>query len=147
MDGLAGIQDQHRDYAVHLGSGIPGRARGMGGFCMKNDWRARNHPAWWAFLVHRVSGIVLAVFLPLHFWVLAMALQDAAQLDEFLVWTDAPLVRLAEGGLVILLAAHLTGGLRLLMLEFLSWRGWHKDLLAVAAGLTVVVGVVFAYVV
>ena len=34
---------------------------------MRNDWRARNHPAWWAFLVHRISGLALALFLPLHF--------------------------------------------------------------------------------
>jgi fumarate reductase subunit D len=27
-----------------------------------NDFRARNHPAYWAFVVHRVSGLLLAVF-------------------------------------------------------------------------------------
>ena len=26
----------------------------------KNDYRARTHPAWWAFLVHRLSGLALA---------------------------------------------------------------------------------------
>ena len=24
---------------------------------MKNDFRSRSHPAWWAFLVHRLSGL------------------------------------------------------------------------------------------
>ena len=28
---------------------------------------ARGHPAYWAFLVHRVSGVALALFLPAHF--------------------------------------------------------------------------------
>ena len=42
----------------------------------RNDLRARNHPAWWAFLVHRVSGLALAIFLPLHFLALAMALRE-----------------------------------------------------------------------
>ena len=37
---------------------------------MKSDFRARNHPAWWAFAVHRASGVLLALFLPLHFWAL-----------------------------------------------------------------------------
>ena len=32
---------------------------------MKNDFRARNHPAYWAFIVHRASGLLLALFLPL----------------------------------------------------------------------------------
>ena len=35
---------------------------------MKNDFRARNHPAYWAFVVHRASGVLLALFPPLHFW-------------------------------------------------------------------------------
>ena len=100
---------------------------------MKNDGRARNHPAWWAFAVHRASGLLLALFLPLHFWVLGQALQGAEKLDGFLQWTAQPAVKFAEAGLVLLLAAHMTGGIRLLMLEFLPWREWQKTLLAVAA--------------
>jgi fumarate reductase subunit D len=102
------------------------------------------HPAYWAFLVHRVSGIALALFLPLHFWALAQALQGAAQLDAFLAWTERPLVKFAEWGLVILLAAHLTGGLRILALEFLAWRDWQKSLAAVAAGVSLAIGLAFA---
>ncbi len=109
-----------------------------------NDWRARNHPAWWAFLVHRLSGLLLAAFLPLHFWALAQALRGAERLDGFLRWTEQPLVKLAEVGLVLLLAAHLTGGLRLLMLEFLAWREWQKGLLAAAAGTSLAAALVFA---
>lgn len=110
---------------------------------MKNDWRARNHPAWWAFLVHRVSGVLLALFLPLHFLTLATALRGESALDSVLRWTDQPLVKLGEIVLVLLLAAHMAGGLRLLVLEFLPWRDWQKSLLALAGGVTVVFGVAF----
>ena len=51
---------------------------------MKNDFRARNHPAYWAFIVHRVSGLLLTFFLPLHFWALGQAFHGAAGLDRFL---------------------------------------------------------------
>jgi fumarate reductase subunit D len=107
---------------------------------MKNDARARAHPAYWAFVVHRVSGLALALFLPVHFWALAQALQGEARLENFLRWTDQPLVKAAEAGLVILLAAHMAGGLRLLALEFLPWRDNHKSLLAVAAAVTLAIG-------
>ena len=110
---------------------------------MKNDFRARNHPAYWAFIVHRASGLLLALFLPLHFWALGQALHGAAQLDGFLLWTEHPLVKFAETGLVLLLAAHMTGGLRLLALEFLEWREWQKTLLAAAAGAALVAGLAF----
>ena len=111
---------------------------------MKNDFRARNHPAYWAFIVHRLSGLLLALFLPWHFWALSRALQGAAALDGFLHWTEQPLVKFAETGLVLLLAAHMTGGVRLLMLEFLAWRNWQRNLLAVAAGVSLTVGLAFA---
>jgi fumarate reductase subunit D len=111
---------------------------------MKNDFRARNHPAYWAFIVHRTSGLLLAVFLPFHFWALAQALQGPQALDGFLQWTQHPLVKFGEIALVVLLAAHMTGGVRLLMLEFLAWRDWQKSLLAVAAGVSLAVGLAFA---
>ena len=112
---------------------------------MKSDWRARSHPAWWAFLVHRLSGIALALFLPLHFLTLATALEGEAGLAAALAWTEQPLVKAGEVFLVVLLAAHMTGGIRLLMLEFLPWRNWQKSLLAVAAGATVVAGGAFLF--
>ena len=69
----------------------------------------RNHPTYWAFVVHRVSGLALALFLPVHLYVLSLALKGAAALDDFLRWTDMPLVKVAESVLVLLLAAHMAG--------------------------------------
>ena len=110
---------------------------------MKNDYRAHNHPAYWAFLVHRISGVALALFLPLHFWALAQALQGEARLDSFLRWTEHPLVKAGELVLVLLLAAHTAGGARLLMLELLPWREWQKTLLAAATAFSLVAGLAF----
>jgi len=94
----------------------------------------------WVALVHRVSGIALALFLPAHFWVLGQGLA----MDAFLKWTEQPLVKAAEWTLVVLLAAHLGGGLRVLALEFLPWRDWQKSLAAGAAALTLGWGLAFA---
>jgi fumarate reductase subunit D len=110
---------------------------------MKNDFRARNHPAYWGFIVHRVSGLLLTLFLPLHFWALGQAFHGAARLDQLLEWTQNPLVKFAETGLVLLLAAHMAGGVRLLLIEFLDWREWQKTLLAAAAGVSLVVVLAF----
>ena len=114
----------------------------------RNDASARHHAsrgsAYAAFIVHRVSGLALALFLPLHFWALSRALTSEAELEGFLRWTDNPLVKAAEWGLVVLLAAHAGGGLRLLALEFLPWRDWQGSLLAVAAAFSIAVGLAFA---
>ena len=104
----------------------------------------KGHPGYWAFLVHRVSGVLLTLFLPAHFIALGSALEGAAALDGFLAWTALPAVKFAEWGIVVLLAAHLAGGLRVLVLEFLPWRDWQKTLAALAAAASLGVGLAFA---
>jgi len=103
----------------------------------------RDHPNYWAFVVHRVSGVLLALFLPVHFQVLYLAIKDGATFDAFIDWTHMPMVKAAETVLIILLAAHLTGGLRLLAIEFLPWRDTQKTIVAVTAGVSLVIGLVF----
>jgi fumarate reductase subunit D len=104
---------------------------------------ARAHPLWVAYIVHRLSGLALALFLPLHFWVLAMAVSDPGGLNGFLAMTEATLVKLAEFGLVFLLAVHMFGGLRLLALEWLPWRPAQKSLAAGAAALSFLIAGAF----
>ena len=91
-------------------------------------------------LVHRLSAIALAGFLPAHFWALGQGLE----MDAFLRWTEQPLVKVAEWGLVVLLAAHLGGGLGVLAIEFLDWQEWQKSLAAIAGALMVVAGLASA---
>ena len=104
---------------------------------------ARNHPTYWAFLAHRLSGVLLALFLPAHFYVLALAIEGAAALDGFLAWSQRPSVKAAETLLIVALAVHLGGGLRLLALEFLPWRDSQKTLAAAAFGLGLLAGLAF----
>ena len=84
---------------------------------------SRAHPLWVAYVVHRLSGLGLALFLPLHFWVLALAMTDPERLDGFLHLTEAGAIKLAEFGLVFLLSVHMFGGLRLMAMEWLPDPG------------------------
>jgi fumarate reductase subunit D len=94
---------------------------------------------WYAYILHRLSGLFLALFLPAHFYILALALQDEAALDGALRWTQSPAIKLAEFGLVFLLAVHLFGGLRLMALEVLPWSDNQKTYAAAAAGVAFLV--------
>ena len=104
---------------------------------------SRAHPLWLAFILHRVSGLGLVLFLPLHFWVLALAMTDPARLDGFLSLTDRGVVKLAEFGLVFLLAVHMFGGLRLMALEWLPWRPAQKTLAAAAVAVATLIALLF----
>ncbi|RIA45372.1 succinate dehydrogenase, cytochrome b556 subunit [Dichotomicrobium thermohalophilum] len=104
----------------------------------------RRHRSYWAFIGHRISGIALALFLPLHFLVLGLALEGAAELNRFLVLADTPLFKVAEWGLVVLLTIHLFFGLRLLALELLPWRdGAREGWITAGIGAAVVAGGAF----
>lgn len=92
----------------------------------------RKHPLWLAYILHRLSGLALALFLPAHFHVLSLAITQPETLDHFLSFADNPLVKLMEFGLVFLLAVHFFGGLRLLALEFLPWSQQQKTMAAAA---------------
>ena len=110
----------------------------------RTDARAHAHPAWWAFLLHRLSGLALGLFLPLHFWALGRALNGATAFDGFLHFADRGLFKFAEWGLVVLLSLHMAGGLRLLLIEFGPASGLRKNWIAGAAGFALAAGLAFA---
>ncbi|MSO85616.1 MAG: succinate dehydrogenase, cytochrome b556 subunit [Rhodospirillales bacterium] len=106
-------------------------------------WRSRMHPSWIAFLIHRLSGLALALFIPVHFWALGRIVESEAALDAVLAWSAHPLVKLAETGLVIALALHLAGGIRLLGVEFALWRGRPGAAFAGMIGFALAAGLLF----
>jgi fumarate reductase subunit D len=81
-----------------------------------------------AAMVHRVSGLALACFLPLHFLTLGLALHGEARLEGVLRWMDNPLFKSGEAILVFMLAVHMLGGIRVLLIENMPWRDGQKNL-------------------
>jgi fumarate reductase subunit D len=110
---------------------------------MRHESSHRRSPLWIAALVHRLSGLALALFLPVHFLALGLAIDGEARLDGFLAWTANPAVKLVEALLVFLLAVHLLGGIRVLLVENLPWREGQRQFAMAAGGAAVVVAAVF----
>ncbi len=46
--------------------------------------RGHEEAGYWASLAQQVTGVLLALFLPAHFWVLGLAIESEARLDGFL---------------------------------------------------------------
>ena len=104
---------------------------------------SHTQPGFLAALLHRLSGIALAIFLPLHFLALATALDGAAALRQLPGATNTPLVKLSEGALVAALAIHMTLGLRVLAIEFLNIRERTVAVLSGCAATVFAVGLAF----
>ncbi len=104
---------------------------------------SHKQPAFLAALVHRLAGIALAVFLPVHFYVLSAALNGADALDSFLKVTAQPLLKLSEGAIVVALALHMALGLRVLAVEFIPVRERTRVVVSICAAAGFAVGLIF----
>lgn len=109
----------------------------------KKDIISRSHPLWLAYILHRLSGIALALFLPIHFWVLSMAMTNLSEFDQFLAMSQIDIIKFAEFILVFLLAVHMFGGLRLMGMEWLSLGSHHKNLAAGAIAISFLIAILF----
>lgn len=84
---------------------------------LTNDTRNRTDIGYLAFALHRISGLAITLFLPLHFLLLGTAVGGESALQAGLNWTNHPFFKLVETGLVLGLALHLALGIRLLIIE------------------------------
>jgi fumarate reductase subunit D len=128
----------------HLTERVTGRLTGR--MTDRLTWRAVKHRGsalWIAAMLHRISGLTLAIFLPLHFLALGLALEGEARLDSFLRWSERPLVKVSEIVLMFLFTVHLLGGLRILVIENFAWRDGQKQLATLAAVVSAIVALAF----
>ncbi len=103
---------------------------------------SRAHPGFVAALVHRLSGLALAIFLPLHFLVLGLALETES-FASIIDWSNQPLVKISEVLMVSALSVHFAGGLRLLAVEFFGLTRAQAVWIACAFAFGLGVGVLF----
>lgn len=66
-------------------------------------------------------------------------------MDGFLSWTDQPLLKIAEWLLVLALAVHSTGGIRLLIAELWLWSDRQRSWIALGAGASVGLSLLFIF--
>ena len=118
--------------------GLGAKTQLRAGTAYRRDW------LWVAAFVHRLSGIGLAIFLPMHFLALGLAIEGEASLDGFLKWTQNPMVKVAEVGLVALLTLHLLGGIRVLLIENMTWQPGQKSMAIAAIAVSILVGLLLA---
>src|ERR1700733_13893986 len=126
-------------FGAAVGSRREGRARGVSRMIRNPHFK----PGFLAAMLHRLSGIALAIFLPMHFIALGMALNGADSLQSFLGITHNGFVRAAEWGLVTALGLHMALGIRVLAIEFLAVRERGAIVVSACVACSVTVGLLF----
>lgn len=72
----------------------------------------------WAFIAHRVSGLLVFMFLLLHIVDVSLATIDAELYDEVHALYGNILLRIFECGLLFALLYHSLNGLRVVLVDF-----------------------------
>lgn len=103
----------------------------------------RSHSNYLAFLVHRISGLCLAIFLPVHLYVISLLLKNPEALDRFLSWTQTPLVKISETLLILLACAHLANGIRLIAYEFFATTKHQSVWIAFVSAFALISGLIY----
>ncbi len=97
-------------------------------------------------ILHRISGVVLFLFLPVFIYLLSGSLSSAADFETYQAVVGHPLVKLVLIGLLWAFLHHLGTGIRFLFLdihkglELETARATAKATLVVSIALTLLIG-------
>lgn len=107
------------------------------------DPRARQAGSW-AFILNRLSGLGLTFYLGLHLAVLNKLAQGPQAYDDFVAFSQSPLIKAGEILLIGAVLFHGLNGLRLILLAFGIGIMQQKKLLAFVLLATFLVSGLFA---
>lgn len=100
----------------------------------------------WAWLLHRISGLVILGYLFVHIDVISQGRFGAAGFDEMFETFETPLFVLLDLLLVAAVLYHLWNGIRVLVFDFGKGTHRHKSLYYTMMALGIVTVAIFAYV-
>ncbi len=75
------------------------------------------HEGFVAWLFHRITGLLLILYLFLHQWVIS-TLQNPSTFDATMKAVENPIFKLAEIGLWLVASYHAVNGLRVILVNF-----------------------------
>ena len=104
--------------------------------------RYRIRTGMFAWLMHRLTGVGLVVYLIIHIWGLK-SLSDPETFNALIAKYHSPIFKVGEFGLLVAVAYHAMNGLRIVLIDFLGWSPKQKRLfvtLGVVTAIIILVG-------
>jgi succinate dehydrogenase / fumarate reductase cytochrome b subunit len=85
-----------------------------------------------AWLLHRITGLLLLLYLFLHLYVLGSANSGPEAFNGRLSIVQSPLFHFLEIGLILTIFYHMINGLSITVMDFFNLSRQHKTLVAVS---------------
>jgi len=107
-----------------------------------NSLRYRGREGQWAWMLHRVTGIGVVLFLALHIFDIFLMAAGEETFEKFLdLYTAAPF-RVLEAGLIFAVIYHALNGARVIIVDFWPQYGrFHRILWRVQLTLAILVSI------
>jgi succinate dehydrogenase / fumarate reductase cytochrome b subunit len=100
----------------------------------------------WAWLLFRISGLVLLAYLFVHVWVISQGRVNGPQaLDDLFEFFDRPFLVFLDFMLVAAVLYHALNGVRILLMDFGVGIKSHKAVFWVCMAVAAAAGTAFAY--
>ncbi len=80
--------------------------------------RYRLHPGYIAWILHRVTGVLLGLYLFLHIWVIHYLAQGEQAFNKVMGIVQSPLFLVLEVGLLGTVVYHGINGLRVILVDY-----------------------------
>jgi succinate dehydrogenase / fumarate reductase cytochrome b subunit len=94
-----------------------------------------------AWLLHRVSGLLLLIYLFMHLWVLGSANSGPEAFDARLRLVQSPIFHFLEIGLVFVIFYHMINGLSITIMDFFNLSRRHKTLVTISVVIFAIVAI------
>jgi len=96
-----------------------------------------------SYLLHRLTGIALAIYLIMHTYVLSSAQESPATFDSRLKMVQSPIFHVFEYMLMGVIFFHMINGVRIIITDFFGVTRSHKTLFWIGMAVFVAVMVWF----
>ncbi len=106
--------------------------------------RYRWHTGSLAWLAHRITGIILSLYLVAHIYVLSH-LKDPAEYNKLMELMKNPLLKIGELILFAIVLKHVFAGIRITLLEMGVSTKYHKSMAYIGAVFAFLIWIVGAF--
>ncbi len=103
------------------------------------------HAGEWAWLLHRITGIGLTVYLFLHISTLRTLTQGEAAYNATAATFLSPIFKFFEWALFSLVVFHSFNGLRIVLVDFAGASRYHKIMLRAVYAISLLLMIFMAY--
>ena len=106
----------------------------------------RWHVGFIAWLLHRITGVMLAIYLFVHIWVISHLGQGKQAFDQVMGFLQSPFFHVLEVGLLAAVMYHTINGVRVVLLDYGNAADKRKitpyfvATLVIVAAVTAVIG-------